>query len=163
MLGMVGALVPDVTDDRIESTRRDGLGPIADLPHELIGAWELAVQSAARRALEALRELGHGDARRMAYEDMDVIGSHPDGEHGAVEMSGLALEHVGEPAVEAWFEPRCPTPRRPDEVDEEDGHGVRVPRERGAEGFHPLKSTPAEPRLCTKNGNTSGAPLVETA
>jgi hypothetical protein len=82
---VVGTLRSDVVGDGSDVAWRNGFGPVADLPDVAVSRRKRRVQCARRRALEPMRDLGDRDARRMAQQDVHVIGGDACREQRAVE------------------------------------------------------------------------------
>src|SRR6185369_11919873 len=75
--------------------------------------------SVARASLEATRELGDRERRRVAGEHVDVVGRVADGEHDGADVACDVGKNPGEPRVCSFGEDRLPPMGGPDEMDEE--------------------------------------------
>jgi len=117
-------LTSDVGGQGLELATPHGLCPVADLP--VARSAVLQSKCTARGALQTVGELRDGHARRMAEQDVDVIGCVSDGEDSALDDAGLSFQERRKPGIEAGLDPRVAMSRRPDEMDEEAGEGVRA-------------------------------------
>jgi len=136
MATVVGSLCSDVGDQRLERDGSHGLGPVADLPDELLCPRQREMDRATRGSFEAVSDLRDGHAGGMTDEDMDVIGGVSGGHELAVERTSLSFEQGGEPDIEALLEQRGSLAGGPDEVDDEDGRGMGMPRDERKERTH---------------------------
>ena len=97
---VVFALTLNVGNDGPEVGGTEGLGPVAILPSKGMPAGNVAVQLVRRGAFESLHQVAERHAAGEPNDDVDVIQSASNGEHGTPNLVRLAAQDRKEALVE---------------------------------------------------------------
>ena len=97
---MVFALALNVGNDGPEVGGTEGLGPVAVLPSKGMHAGTVAIQLVGRGAFEPPHEVAECHAAGEPNDDVDVIQSASNGEHGTPNLVRLAAQDRKEALVE---------------------------------------------------------------